>query len=58
MRNGKPVTWTCPLKIECVDCGEVYWCYSDQEIEILEKEKIEAQKQSEHNIQHSTLSSE
>lgn len=42
MRNGKPVTRTCLLKIECVDCGERYFCYSDKEIEILEKEKEQA----------------
>ncbi len=39
MRNGKPVTWTCPLKVECVDCGEIYFCYSDEQIEGLRKEK-------------------
>ena len=41
MRNGKPVTWTCSIQKECVDCGEKYWCWSDEEIEKMEVEKIE-----------------
>lgn len=33
------VVCTCPLKIECADCGEIVWCYSDEEIEKIQAEK-------------------
>jgi hypothetical protein len=33
MRNGKPVQWICNLDINCLDCGEVVWCFSDAEID-------------------------
>lgn len=39
MINGKPVTWTCPLKIECIDCGENIWCFSDEQLEEMQKKR-------------------
>jgi hypothetical protein len=27
---------TCSLRLECVCCGERYWCYSDDALGILE----------------------
>lgn len=28
---------TCKLPIKCVDCGEKIWCYTDEELQELEK---------------------
>lgn len=32
MRNGQPVQRLCKIDIDCLDCGENIWCFSDEQL--------------------------
>jgi len=41
---ANPKIRVCPLKHDCLDCGENIWCYSDEQLEQMEADGKEEDK--------------